>query len=48
MTNLGNLSSLEEFKEICPILLYNFELGHCKYEDDEIKELDGPKSINKF
>jgi hypothetical protein len=41
---MGNITSLDEFKEVCPILLYNFELGHCVYEDDETKNLNDLQS----
>ena len=29
MTNLKFISSVQDFKEICPIMLYNLELDFC-------------------
>jgi hypothetical protein len=48
MANVGNLTKLSEFKDICPMLLYNFELGHCVYEDDETRELSEVQSKLKL
>ena len=32
MTNLTTIQTAEEFERICPIMLYNFEIGNCEYQ----------------
>ena len=37
MTNLTSIQTTNDFEKICPIMLYNFEIGNCEYTGDERK-----------
>ena len=40
MSNLKSIESAEDFKKICPILLYNLEIEDCELDE-------GPKVLNQ-